>query len=142
MTHKFKILEEEEPKGSTWTDLESAICDANNVAYMHSCSVEERVGQDEKEFDAQQNAIVYGAYKLQELLRDVKEVYNKLFDEVRAVRVERDEVVPLDDGGKASRKVASVHLTGPIPAIDPPPHRGRVFPFQQAPQQQPQPLAA
>jgi hypothetical protein len=109
MDTKFKILEEEESKAGTWGDLESAICDANNVAYMLSCSVEERIGQDEEQWTAQHNAIVYGVYQLQDHLRDIKEVYNKLFDEARAVRVERDEVVPLDDGGKASKKVASVH---------------------------------
>jgi hypothetical protein len=103
---KTKVIEDEQrtPAPATWSELENALCETANMAFMLAATLEDCNDEEEKN-----SAIAFGIYQLLDYARAAKEIYNKLFDEVRQVKVEREEVVPLDDGDTERKKVVSLH---------------------------------
>jgi hypothetical protein len=105
---KFKIISEEEANPCNRDKLEEAVNDAANFAYMLSCTIEERVGQDDEKRHEQNEAIAYGVYRLQDLVKETKDIYYAMCDELRQVRVARGEIVDVD-GENEVQNVVSLH---------------------------------
>jgi translation elongation factor EF-1beta len=86
---------------STWLKLENSICEASNMAFLLAASIESRN-------EGKEEAIAFGIYKLQDLCRETKKLFDQLADEIRTIQVERGEVVTLEED-ELSLKVVNLH---------------------------------
>ena len=83
-----------------WTCLEGSINDAASAAYMLARSVEERLGDDAEGIKDQREAIAYGAYRLEEMVKAVKGLFYDLLKETYHPHRNDDDT---------PRKVVSLH---------------------------------
>jgi hypothetical protein len=86
-----------------WLELENAVLSANNMIRLLVAAVSESNQEDKHE------AIAYGVYALQDPVRKTKDLFNQLHDEVRQIRLEREEIVELPDGETVKLKVVGLH---------------------------------
>jgi hypothetical protein len=83
---KLKVIaEESRNERSTMSKLENAIYEACNMAFMLAAAVEDCNDPEEKP-----EAITFGVYKLHDMVRETKEIYGKLHEEIHQVNIERE----------------------------------------------------
>jgi hypothetical protein len=63
-----------------WSEMEAAVCDAANMAFMLEATIETETGADD---GRKRSAITYGVYELAELCRTAVDTYYELHEEVR-----------------------------------------------------------
>lgn len=75
----FRIIDDEQP--NLWDELGEAVNAAANMAHMLACAAEERMGQDAEAIKEQQEAVVYGAYRVEELAKAARHAYYALLQQ-------------------------------------------------------------
>lgn len=73
----FKIVEDGQ-LDDLWDELTEAINAAASMAHMLACAAEERHGQDVQTIKDQQEAVVFGAYRVEELTKAARHTYYRL----------------------------------------------------------------
>jgi hypothetical protein len=71
---------------STWNILGNAIQEAVSMTFLLASVLEDCNDPDEK-----REAIAFGIYKLQDMMRETKEIYRRLDDVIRHAQLEEDE---------------------------------------------------
>jgi hypothetical protein len=92
-----------EPVSKYLTDLESAICDATNCAFMLAATVEMSDDEDKSE------ALAYGVYRVQDLIKAAKEAYGVLHEKIRQHSGDGDETHHFTDDEGNKKKAVNLH---------------------------------
>jgi hypothetical protein len=91
---RTKVIEEDADKEpTTLSRLENAICDVCSMVTMLAATLDYCDALEEEK----REAITFGVYRVQAMLRETKELFTRLGQEVAQVRAAQDEVVPLED---------------------------------------------
>jgi hypothetical protein len=89
----------------TRTKLESALCDATNMAFMLEATLETN---GEFYDERKDEAIAFGIYEVAERIRMAKEIYYKHHDKIREVTSDKADATFTDEDA-ATKKVVSLH---------------------------------
>jgi predicted component of type VI protein secretion system len=88
-------------KLNNWLRLENAIHEAVSMAHMLAATVNDlNEGKEE--------AVTFGIYKLQDMVRQTRAIFDQLHDEVRQIRIEWGEIVPLEED-EPTQKTVNLH---------------------------------
>jgi hypothetical protein len=72
-------------------ELEHNILSTTSMVYLLTGALEESDSKEKTE------AVAYGLYHLQDLVRKTKDLFDQLLAEIRQVRIEQEALVQLDD---------------------------------------------
>lgn len=64
-----------------WDELGEAVNAAANMAHMLACAAEERMGLDAQAIKEEREALVYGAYKVEELAKAARHAFYALLQQ-------------------------------------------------------------